>query len=163
MDTLYRIGAFILVASVIILSSWYPLGILIFFILWEISDSKANKTKERTTTPYKYSTYDDSYYDFELSTANQYMTAKEKQEYMKSTKWQELSRVVKLAGHCEVCNSPYNLECHHITYKNLGDEPLSSLACVCRTCHESIHQNAGTTKLEKFGRDGYYPTSLAKE
>lgn len=41
---------------------------------------------------------------------------------------------------CELCGSAKNLQVHHITYDNLGYEPLDDLLVVCRKCHEELHK-----------------------
>ncbi len=42
---------------------------------------------------------------------------------------------------CQVCNSPHDLNAHHRTYENRGNElkHLDDLVCLCRRCHEIFH------------------------
>lgn len=48
---------------------------------------------------------------------------------------------LKAVGYkCELCGSAKNLQVHHITYENLGYEPLDDLLVVCRKCHEELHK-----------------------
>jgi hypothetical protein len=40
---------------------------------------------------------------------------------------------------CIECGSIEHLDCHHLTYKNLGHEPLEDLITLCRSCHKLKH------------------------
>lgn len=67
-------------------------------------------------------------------------------EYLKSEYWGAVSKEVKRkAGfRCQVCNSPHDLNAHHRTYENRGNEMqhLDDLVCLCRRCHETFHGKA---------------------
>lgn len=76
--------------------------------------------------------------------------------YLKSPQWQAVSSAVKKrAGYkCQVCNSPHDLQAHHRTYENRGNElnHLDDLICLCRRCHNIFHgvnQPPVETKAEK--------------
>lgn len=64
-------------------------------------------------------------------------------EYLKTDYWKEVtSAVKKRAGwKCQVCNSPHDLQAHHRTYDNRGNEldHLDDLICMCRRCHGVFH------------------------
>lgn len=64
------------------------------------------------------------------------------EERRMSTYWQRLKRIVlKRAGHrCQVCGrSDIQLNVHHNTYRNFGEEALEDLIALCRTCHKRHH------------------------
>lgn len=64
---------------------------------------------------------------------------------MKSRVWRSLrSKVLRRDSYlCQSCSNDQELEVHHISYKNFGNESLSELVTVCRTCHQSIHDQLG--------------------
>ena len=61
--------------------------------------------------------------------------------YYRSEKWRSKRRERRRRdGHrCVVCGHHYkqHLVCHHITYKNFGNEPLEDLRTVCADCHRT--------------------------
>ena len=70
----------------------------------------------------------------------------EYRQYLKSDHWKEVRWYVgSMAGwHCEVLGCArhgHNLNCHHITYKNLGDERWGEVVYVCPEHHNLIHKN----------------------
>ena len=76
-----------------------------------------------------------------------------KKVYLKSAQWKALRLATLKRDHytCQQCgidNVP--LDVHHIHYNNLGNEPLEDLVCVCRSCHQEIHNLLG------YSRYGYY-------
>lgn len=58
-------------------------------------------------------------------------------KYMASRDWALKREAVKeRAGNiCERCEEAYIANVHHLTYQNLGDEPLHDLQGLCRPCH----------------------------
>lgn len=62
-------------------------------------------------------------------------------EYMKSDVWlDKRHRVFRRDGmRCVECGSAMNLRCHHLTYENLGNEPLQDLVTLCNSCHSEKH------------------------
>jgi hypothetical protein len=40
---------------------------------------------------------------------------------------------------CQLCNASGELNVHHRTYENRGNEPLHDLIVLCRNCHEHFH------------------------
>lgn len=66
------------------------------------------------------------------------------QNYIESHEWQKKRMAFLRSRHpkcCYVCSTPYALgfHLHHLTYENLGREPLSDLVMVCPPYHELIH------------------------
>ena len=76
-----------------------------------------------------------------------------KKAYLKSAQWKALRLATLKRDHytCQQCGI-YNvpLDVHHIHYNNLGNEPLEDLVCVCRSCHQEIHNLLG------YSHYGYY-------
>ena len=76
-------------------------------------------------------------------------------EHLMSDKWKQtkLTRLLIDDFKCQQCNKPITAEtshCHHITYKNLGDEGMKDVVSVCTQCHNDIH--------EFYGKNaGHYP------
>ncbi len=60
--------------------------------------------------------------------------------YMASEKWRDKrSLILKRDGdRCQTCLSTEDLEVHHKTYVNLGDELPEDLITLCHECHEAI-------------------------
>ena len=63
-------------------------------------------------------------------------------KYMESSAWdnQKQARLDFADHRCELCNRQSNLNVHHRTYDNFGDEPVSDLIVLCKTCHDTFHQ-----------------------
>lgn len=62
-------------------------------------------------------------------------------EYTKSSRWSRKKKAAKkrAGGKCVLCGSTEKLIVHHISYKNLGNEPPEDLLVVCEKCHNKIH------------------------
>lgn len=65
----------------------------------------------------------------------------EYQEYLKSDHWKEirLKALDRAGNRCQLCSSTDNLNVHHNTYKNRGNEDLKDLVVLCRECHAKFH------------------------
>ena len=63
-------------------------------------------------------------------------------EYIKSPEWKAKARQrwILDRGQCAFCHTGKNLQCHHITYENLGSEPMDDLVTLCEKCHAEVHQ-----------------------
>lgn len=62
--------------------------------------------------------------------------------YMQSETWRDLrTLMLDIYGHrCAICSSPDELQVHHLTYDRFGgDELLTDLQVLCKTCHEDAH------------------------
>jgi hypothetical protein len=62
--------------------------------------------------------------------------------YLQSQHWRSL-RLIALERDnwlCQSCKSAEATEVHHLTYKNLGNEPLEELTSYCRACHAKVHE-----------------------
>jgi len=62
-------------------------------------------------------------------------------EYLQSNHWKAMrKRQLKLANYkCGLCNSKDNLNVHHKTYENRGDEKDEDLIVLCQECHAKFH------------------------
>lgn len=64
--------------------------------------------------------------------------------FIESKEWQETrTRIFKRDKYkCQICGSCKNLQVHHITYENLGQEKDADLVTLCEKCHiEDIHKD----------------------
>lgn len=52
---------------------------------------------------------------------------------------------------CVKCGKTTELHVHHMTYENIGNESLSDLICLCRDCHNKVHDKK-PQKKKKRGR-----------
>lgn len=72
-------------------------------------------------------------------------------DFLLTTYWRGVSLAVRrLSGNvCSSCGSTDRLDVHHLTYKHHGDEVhhLADLSCVCRSCHNSIHDLVKSSKI----------------
>ncbi|MBS3904782.1 MAG: hypothetical protein KGZ39_05605 [Simkania sp.] len=76
--------------------------------------------------------------------------------YIQSTAWQ-LKRLEyqlsKKPQHCLICHDEH-YQLHHITYKNLGNEPLEDLMPLCDPHHLAVHNwlKAHRSPVERSGQ-----------
>lgn len=64
--------------------------------------------------------------------------------YIESKEWQDIrKRIFRRDNYkCQICGSCYNLQVHHITYENMGQEKDADLVTLCEKCHiEDIHKD----------------------
>jgi len=47
--------------------------------------------------------------------------------------------IIKAGNKCQLCGFRYQLDVHHLSYKNLGNEKDEDLLVVCRRCHNDLH------------------------
>lgn len=71
----------------------------------------------------------------------------------KATRQQILARC---GGVCERCAERKVQNIHHITYRNLGHEPLTDLSGLCRPCHREVH---GLDTAKRKPKDPHKPRS----
>lgn len=81
-------------------------------------------------------------------------------DYLQSSKWQEkrIERLKMDNFRCCRCGSPHDVQVHHLTYKNIGNENVyEDLITLCDSCHESIEKEAISgceyTKPIKYGNN----------
>jgi hypothetical protein len=65
-------------------------------------------------------------------------------QYLCSREWALKRKAVKerAGGICERCKRAPLRDTHHLSYRNLGNEPLEDLMGVCRPCHEFLSGKA---------------------
>lgn len=72
-----------------------------------------------------------------------YIKSMDYYDFLLTPYWKAISeKVRKNAGFkCQICNSSENLNVHHRTYYNHGDEihHMEDLTCICDNCHEKYH------------------------
>lgn len=62
-------------------------------------------------------------------------------EYLQTEHWVTTrKRAMKRAGFkCQLCSSKQNIQVHHRTYENRGNEQNEDLIVLCRSCHQKFH------------------------
>ena len=83
------------------------------------------------------------------------MTKSEYKQYLKSKHWKNKKREFlsvqgKRSYACYLCHKRTKLEIHHITYENLGNEPLADLILLCRKCHQEVTFSKDKEKYQKW-------------
>jgi 5-methylcytosine-specific restriction endonuclease McrA len=80
--------------------------------------------------------------DFEATTRRPHeLKAVPYDAYLRSPEWQRKRRhALERADHrCEACGNREQLDVHHMTYENRGQELPSDLVVFCRSCHDQWH------------------------
>ncbi len=69
--------------------------------------------------------------------------------HLNSDTWKSKRKLVLQRDNniCQRCKVSPATEVHHLTYKNLGNEPLEDLLSVCHDCHMVIHQELRVARL----------------
>jgi len=72
-------------------------------------------------------------------------------EYLKSEEWHETRTMVRLhdSNMCTNCQADTNLQVHHMTYVNVGQEELDDLITLCESCHKEIHSMQYSDRIER--------------
>lgn len=71
-----------------------------------------------------------------------YPTAKEKEEFYQSRRWQEIKENAQKRDFykCRICEKNVALDGHHLTYERWGkDEEPRDILSLCRECHGKVH------------------------
>jgi len=76
------------------------------------------------------------------------MTSKEKKKYRRTEQWKELRNAVKKRddNKCQICSKKKNLHVHHYKEYNYGEEYLSGLVTLCKSCHLLLERRLLRTK-----------------
>jgi len=62
-------------------------------------------------------------------------------EYIQSDEWAEKSKAIRSSIlKCQLCGAATDLQVHHNSYKNLGNEPPEDLIVLCKSCHFIFHK-----------------------
>ena len=74
--------------------------------------------------------------------------------YLQSEAWKDKkTQVFKRDGHRCVCCNKKATDIHHRTYQNIGKEPLSDLASMCRDCHNIADRQRKANTKQNFNHD----------
>lgn len=65
--------------------------------------------------------------------------------YIHSKEWLNRKTILyeKFGRECMACDSNKNLNVHHSSYRNLGNEADDELVVLCKSCHEEYHELNG--------------------
>lgn len=87
----------------------------------------------------------------------------DKSKYMQSSLWKNKRQsLIEHRQKCESCGSKTHLEIHHLKdYALIPNEPDTSLAVLCRTCHQMQHKHYGFPK--KYNDYMLWNTPLLKQ
>jgi len=90
-----------------------------------------------------------------------------KQQYdahINSSYWKTVRKLViaRDGGRCLVCNTDKNLQVHHRSYKNVGNEAenLGDLSTLCECCHGLFHSEKAKRRREKRRQKKKAPKNL---
>jgi len=62
-------------------------------------------------------------------------------DYLLTDHWRRLRQkaIYAQGQQCQICSYDYNLQVHHMNYRNLYDCTLDDLLVLCNRCHEKMH------------------------
>lgn len=72
------------------------------------------------------------------------------EQYLSTVHWQKVRKfaIEACGGRCSLCNRDGEIQVHHRTYENLGNERPSDVVGLCADCHKTFHANGGLAKAE---------------
>jgi len=75
----------------------------------------------------------------------------EYEKYLKSAHWlkKRMEALVRANYECQICESQVDLQVHHKTYDNIGDEQDDDLIVVCEVCHTKHHLEGKCPQIYK--------------
>lgn len=120
--------------------------LIIFLITLAVELAPIFKRPKRTRKPP--SSSDTVYSPLDSTKFNKYLVDEfriYKYHYLNSSPWKQLRKSVLERDNycCVICKSTYDLNVHHLSYKNLGNEPISDLVTLCSSCHTDRHEILG--------------------
>jgi 5-methylcytosine-specific restriction endonuclease McrA len=76
-------------------------------------------------------------------------------QHLCSREWALKRKAVRerAGGICEQCEKAPLKDTHHLTYRNLGNEPLEDLMGVCRPCHQWLSGKSDYNPAEEREAD----------
>jgi len=85
--------------------------------------------------------------------------------YLRSAHWQSMRRTAleHAEYRCAVCYAGDSLDVHHRTYERLGDERITDLLVLCRTCHDIFHKRGRLAGSKAAKRQAGKKSSLKKK
>jgi len=80
--------------------------------------------------------------------------------YRLSDAWRELAGRVKERDNmaCVICAKERMLEVHHLTYTDVGKEPMHHLVTLCHDCHHAIHYTENNKRRKDWKK--YNPSPV---
>ena len=133
---------------------FFPILVLVVLaVSWIYTYFTENKiTKSKQSFPHSTTQQPTSTYSRPIR-GNRLMTTAERNAYFNSPQWQTLRQQVKARDKvCQLTGATDNLEVHHITYDNLGNEYLDDLVLLSRKAHQFVHNYYGS-----YDRNNTYP------
>lgn len=73
------------------------------------------------------------------------------EEYLMTEHWRKKKWAFSLQTkkECLLCGSKDNIHVHHMTYKHIGNERMSELCFLCKSCHFKAHE-IGQERLQEI-------------
>lgn len=72
-----------------------------------------------------------------------YIKGMDYSDFLDTPYWTAIAERIKIRAknRCQICNSDKNLNAHHRSYENHGDEihHMEDLVCICSDCHSKYH------------------------
>jgi len=64
--------------------------------------------------------------------------------YLQSPQWRRKreARLILDRHRCVKCNAMRRLEVHHLSYRNVGNEPMDDLRTLCKDCHDGVTEKS---------------------
>lgn len=82
------------------------------------------------------------------------MNKLEYKEYLNSSHWRAFrKKIYSNRKRCQRCTGNKNLNIHHVTYKNLGNESEDDVLVLCNTCHFIGHKKKRFIVKMRKGED----------
>ena len=73
-------------------------------------------------------------------------------EYLSSDEWKyKREKRILFDKKCQICGRPFDLNVHHMTYKNFPNEQYTDLITVCKNCHIKIEEQKPASYYDSFG------------
>jgi hypothetical protein len=88
-----------------------------------------------------------------------WLTPREVAEYLNSAEFTHKRKACfrRFASRCALCGSRDNLEVHHRTYENFGDEKPEDLTLLCHDCHALFHASVPMWRQPYLPLEGTSP------
>jgi len=76
-------------------------------------------------------------------------------DYLRSTWWKNrrFQALNDVGRQCQLCNSEVDLQVHHLSYENLGNEKPKDLLISCEVCHKLTHDGNHRLYQAPAGQD----------
>lgn len=83
------------------------------------------------------------------------MASQKYKDYLRSPEWKaKRKELFSLRGKkCERCTATKQLHIHHLTYKNIFNEPLEDLQILCKFCHKKEHNIQNKKRASKIKKN----------